>query len=55
MEEIKALLAGKFAAKLGDEKARQRTFNALVRLGYGYSDIREAMRAYETEEIFDEG
>lgn len=55
VEEIKALLAGKFAAKLGDEKGRQRTFNALVRLGYGYSDIREAMRAYETEEIFDEG
>ena len=48
--EIRALLEGKFASKLADEKARQRTFAALVRLGYAYSDIKSAMSEYETEE-----
>ena len=32
-----------------DEKGRRRTFNALTRLGYGYSDIRSAMRSVDEE------
>ncbi|MBR0413956.1 MAG: regulatory protein RecX [Clostridia bacterium] len=40
--EIIALLEGKFAGRFGDEKGKQRTVNALLRLGYNYSDIRSA-------------
>ena len=47
--EIRALLEGKFSSKLYDEKARRRTFNALLRLGYNYSDIRPVMEEYTTE------
>ena len=46
-EEIRALLEGKFANKLADEKAKQRTVNALMRLGYHYSDIRSVMEEDE--------
>ena len=41
--EITALLQGKYAGKCGDEKGKQRTINALLRLGYNYSDIRSAL------------
>ena len=49
VERIKNLLETKFAGKFSDEKGRRRTFNALTRLGYGYSDIRSAMRAMDEE------
>ena len=42
-EEIRALLEGKFAGKCADEKAKRRTVNALLRLGYSYSDVKSAM------------
>lgn len=42
-DKILELLQTKYLNKLGDEKGRQRTFAALVRLGYAYSDIRHAM------------
>ena len=41
------LLETKFAGKYGDEKGRRRVFNSLVRLGYGFTDIRRAMREVE--------
>ena len=49
VERIKNLLEIKFAGKFSDEKGRRRTFNALTRLGYGYSDIRSAMRSVDEE------
>ena len=49
VERIKNLLETKFAGKFSDEKGRRRTFNALTRLGYGYSDIRSAMRSLDEE------
>ena len=49
IERIKNLLETKFAGKFSDEKGRRRTFNALTRLGYGYSDIRSAMRSVDEE------
>ena len=49
VERIKNLLETKFVGKFSDEKGRRRTFNALTRLGYGYSDIRSAMRAMDEE------
>ena len=48
-ERIIELLKTKFSRQLADEKSKGRTFNALVRLGYGYSDIRSAMRALDIE------
>lgn len=41
------LLQTKFAGKFGDEKGLRRTIAALQRLGYGYGDIRSALRQIE--------
>ena len=49
-ERISELLRTKYASKLGDEKSRQAVFNALTRKGFGFGDIRSAMRAYMEEE-----
>ncbi len=38
------LLQTKYAGRFDDEKGRKRTFAALTRLGYSYSDIMSAMR-----------
>lgn len=43
------LLETKFAGKFGDEKGLRRTVAALQRLGYGYGDIRSALRQIEEE------
>jgi len=45
-ERIKELLQTKYRVKLGDEKGRQAAFNALLRRGFGYADIRAAMKDY---------
>lgn len=50
------LLRGKYRDALsGDEKARRRAMNGLMRLGYSYGEIREALREYDinTEEYDD--
>ena len=49
-EEIEALLSSKYARNLSDEKGKKRTFNALVRMGYNYSDIKTAMNNHELNE-----
>ena len=46
-EQIRILLATKYARRLSDEKERSRTANSLRRMGFRWSDIQEAMR--ETE------
>ena len=43
-DRIDILLQGRFSSRLSDEKGRKQTINALLRLGYSYSDIRSAMR-----------
>lgn len=48
-ERIIELLKSKFSRQLVDEKGKGCAFNALVRLGYSYSDIRSAMRAIDIE------
>lgn len=52
-DKINILLNGKYRRKLETEKGRQQVFNALLRLGYGYGEIRSAMREYD-ESIEDE-
>lgn len=46
-DKINILLNGKYRRKLADEKGRRQVFNALLRLGYGYGEIRSAMRDYD--------
>ncbi len=46
-DKINILLNGKYRRKLADEKGRRQVFNALLRLGYSYGDIRSAMRDYD--------
>ena len=43
------LLETKYGDWQRDEKTRAKTYNALVRLGYGYSDIRSAMSRFDVE------
>jgi len=49
---IGELLRSKYAAKLRDEKGRQAVFNALIRKGFSYSDVKKAMREYMEEDAY---
>ena len=48
-DKIELLLNGKYRSRLSDEKGRRQVMNALLRLGYSYSQVRSAMKDYETE------
>ncbi len=53
-DSIRVLLEGKFSRKLNTEKGKKQVFSALMRLGYSYSDIRNAMSEYnEFDEDYD--
>lgn len=43
---IGELIERKYSSQLGNEKDVRRTFNALLRRGFSYSEVREAMRDY---------
>lgn len=49
-QQIKDLIERKYYRKISDEKGRKSVFNALVRLGYSYGDIKIAMREYACED-----
>ena len=49
-ETLGTLLRTKYRGRYGDEKGVRRTVAALQRLGYGYGEIRAAMRDAELEE-----
>lgn len=49
LNRIILLLQTKYRGNLGDEKGILRTKNALLRLGYSYSDIRAAFESVENE------
>ncbi|MDR3344709.1 MAG: recombination regulator RecX [Oscillospiraceae bacterium] len=52
---ISTLLERKFSRFLTTEQGRRRTVNALVRLGYGWQDIRKVMQNFDdTEDFCDE-
>ena len=48
-DTINMLLNGKYRSRLQDEKGRRQVMNALLRLGYSYSQVRSALSEYETE------
>jgi len=43
------LLENKYGKYLVDEKGRKKVFNALLRLGYSYSEINSALREFEED------
>ena len=45
-EQIRQIIDKKYASRLNDEKGKKRAFNALVRMGYNYSDIRKILDEY---------
>ncbi len=51
VEEISLLIEKKYAKNLTDEKGKRRTFAALQRAGYRYSDIRTAMAPFIEEDF----
>lgn len=51
------IIKRRYLDKMTDEKGRQRAFNALMRLGYSYGEIRDALRDIDEEitcEVYDE-
>lgn len=48
-QQIKDLIERKYARRLADEKGKKSAFNALVRLGYSYGDVKSAMEEYIEE------
>ncbi len=48
--QIRALLETKFARRLSTEKDRARTVNSLRSMGYHWSDIRDVMREYISDD-----
>lgn len=52
-ESIKAIIDKKYARYLGDEKCRRRCVNALLRLGYSYSDVKSVLREYTDTDEYD--
>ncbi len=51
VEEITLLIEKKYSKNLFDEKGKRRTFSALQRAGYHYSDIKSAMAPFLEEDF----
>ena len=49
LEQIRQVINKKYRTALADEKGRRRAVNGLQRLGYSYSQIRQALSDYEIE------
>lgn len=54
VKTIVDIIRKKYYNKLVDEKSRQKVVAALVRLGYSFSDIRQAMGEFSSDEFFEE-
>lgn len=49
VEQVTQLLKTKYSKKISDEVSKRRTINALLRLGYNYSDIKSGFNRIECE------
>lgn len=49
VDQVVQLLQTKYSRKISDEVSKRRTINALMRLGYGYSDIKSGFYRIECE------
>ncbi|MBQ5591333.1 MAG: regulatory protein RecX [Clostridia bacterium] len=54
VQTIVDIIRKKYYNKLIDEKSRQKVVAALVRLGYSFSDIRQAMREFTSDDFYEE-
>lgn len=54
VQTIVDIIEKKYYNKLIDEKSRQKVVAAIVRLGYSFSDIRQAMREFSSDEFYEE-
>ena len=56
-EALSDIIRRKYLSKMKDEKGKQRAINALMRLGYSYREIRDALNDLDEEitcEVYDE-
>lgn len=56
-DRLSDIIKRKYLAKMTDDKGRQKAFNALLRLGYSYGEIRDALENLQEEftcEVYDE-
>lgn len=54
VERIVDIIRRKYYNKMIDENSRRKVFAALVRLGYGYSDVKQAMSEFSDDEYYEE-
>lgn len=52
-DSIRAIVDKKYAKNLSDEKGKRRCVNALVRLGYSYSDINSVLKEYTDSDTYE--
>lgn len=54
VERIVDIIEKKYYNKMNDESERKKVFAALTRMGYSFSDIREAMAEFSDDEFYEE-
>lgn len=54
VERIVDIIRKKYYNKMIDENSRRKVFSALMRLGYSFSDIKEAMSEFSDDEYYEE-
>lgn len=54
MQRIVDIINKKYYNKMNDEVGRKKVFSALIRMGYSFSDIREAMENFSDDEFYEE-
>lgn len=54
VERIVDIIEKKYYNKMNDESGRKKVFAALTRMGYSFSDIREAMSEFSDDEFYEE-
>lgn len=54
IERIVDIIEKKYYNKMNDESGRKKVFAALTRMGYSFSDIRDAMSEFSDDEFYEE-
>lgn len=54
VQRIVDIINKKYYNKMNDEAGRKRVFSALIRMGYSFSDIREAMTVFSDDEFYED-
>lgn len=54
VQRIVDIIRKKYYNKMNDENSRKKVFASMTRMGYSFSDIREAMRQYSDDEFYED-